>query len=336
MSPKYSQISYFESNTKVKVDYSFPTAVKVGVTGYLFPVLGHVIGTGRKVIALAEIPASTVNVPASWVHQYDDFDHGDLEKLIQVSLFLVATSILTSIASHETIVVHDADLATATILADASRKRSITTIFTTPNDRPATSGIRWLTVHRNTSRRAIEALLPNHVAAFVQLSPSPDEAVVSLIKRSLSPYHRTLDCASFISSKAIVFSISTDDSALAELSGAIADSQALKSSTRGSVNALDLTEISTHQHGTFSTLFDWTKSGSVVVTVAPVDSKPLFAKDKTYFLAGLAGDLGRSLTKWMIDRGARFIVLTSRNPKIDERWLKSFESSGATVLVLAK
>ncbi len=67
------------------------------------------------------------------------------------------------------------------------------------------------------------------------------------------------------------------------------------------------------------TIVDWTAATSVPAKVTRFDITPLFKGDKTYWLCGLSGALGISLCDWMIDRGVRYLVLTSRNPKIDPR-----------------
>ena len=327
LSPKYAQLSYLDSNTKIKVHYSFPAAIKVGCTGYLFPVLGHVTGTDQKVLALSEIHASTINIPPSWVYEYDIPKNEEPDFLLQASLNLLATAILSSISSNETIVVHDAEPSFATVLADSSQKKGIKTIFTTSKNPLPTEGVSWLSINRNTSK---------DVGTFVQLSPTTDPAIENLIKNSLPRYHKTLNRFSFLRPSVVVNSFNMDSSVFSELSDTISDSLGLKPLASGAVNLSGLSQISSEPYGSFSTVVDWTPSASTLVTVEPVDSKQLFAKNRTYFLAGLAGDLGRSLTKWMVQHGARYIVLTSRNPKIEERWLKSFEGSGATVQVFSK
>lgn len=60
----------------------------------------------------------------------------------------------------------------------------------------------------------------------------------------------------------------------------------------------------------------------------------MFVSTKTYLLVGLAGDLGRSLARYMIKHGARHIVLSSRNPQVDEQWIIETKQMGGDVLVL--
>ncbi|KAL5116716.1 hypothetical protein ACEQ8H_005328 [Pleosporales sp. CAS-2024a] len=79
----------------------------------------------------------------------------------------------------------------------------------------------------------------------------------------------------------------------------------------------------------------WPHDGLVQANVRPLNAQSLFSKDRTYLLVGLTGQLGQSLAEWMVANGAGCIVLTSRSPKIDQRWLDSFEGSGATVKTVA-
>ncbi|RAK75206.1 uncharacterized protein BO72DRAFT_514422 [Aspergillus fijiensis CBS 313.89] len=81
-------------------------------------------------------------------------------------------------------------------------------------------------------------------------------------------------------------------------------------------------------------LIDW-RAQSVVAQLDPADAQPLFHADRAYLLVGLTGGLGLSLCEWMVRRGARHLVVTSRNPKVDERWIRSLRREGAVVTVVA-
>jgi hybrid polyketide synthase/nonribosomal peptide synthetase ACE1 len=91
-------------------------------------------------------------------------------------------------------------------------------------------------------------------------------------------------------------------------------------------------EVST---GLFS-MVNWHGESTVPTLVEPVDTrKDLFEKEKTYWLVGLAGDLGQSICDWMIDHGARYIVLTSRSPKVPSKWIQAHAAAGATIACLS-
>lgn len=83
-----------------------------------------------------------------------------------------------------------------------------------------------------------------------------------------------------------------------------------------------------------SALVDWKAEKPLLAKIRPVDSGNLFVNDKTYLLVGLTGDLGRSLARWMVLNGAKYVVLASRNPQVDPKWISHIETLGGKVTVL--
>ena len=71
------------------------------------------------------------------------------------------------------------------------------------------------------------------------------------------------------------------------------------------------------------------------VKIQTAESRVRLKGDKTYFLVGMAGDLGRSLCRWMILHGAKYLVITSRNPMIGRCWLEEMHELGGLVKVMA-
>lgn len=83
-------------------------------------------------------------------------------------------------------------------------------------------------------------------------------------------------------------------------------------------------------------LVNWCTDLQVPVTVKPVDaSRNLFSQDRTYWLVGLAGNLGRSICDWMAKQGAKYIVVTSRSPKVPQEWISLHKTQGVTVASVA-
>ena len=102
------------------------------------------------------------------------------------------------------------------------------------------------------------------------------------------------------------------------------------------VTIVNILEVSHAQHGNLMSLIDWKSSSLVEIDVQPVDTYDLFSRTKTYWLVGLTGSLGLSLCEWMIKHGAKYVVLSSRNPKIDPRWEQDMAAYGAVVKILAR
>ena len=53
-------------------------------------------------------------------------------------------------------------------------------------------------------------------------------------------------------------------------------------------------------------------------------------------IGAIAGSLGLSLCDWMIEHGAKYAVITSRNPKVDLAWVEINRRKRAVVKILAK
>lgn len=81
-------------------------------------------------------------------------------------------------------------------------------------------------------------------------------------------------------------------------------------------------------------VMNWTRQSTVSVKLSPPEDEVRFRSDRTYWLAGLTGDLGVSLARWMVQRGARYVVMTSRNPNVDEKWLATMQAIGAIIIIL--
>lgn len=64
-------------------------------------------------------------------------------------------------------------------------------------------------------------------------------------------------------------------------------------------------------------------------------NKLTFQADSSYLITGGLGALGRALAQWMITRGARNLVLVSRNPPTEEgqRTIAAMEAAGARIMV---
>ncbi|KAK3996228.1 hypothetical protein QBC44DRAFT_404939 [Cladorrhinum sp. PSN332] len=84
-----------------------------------------------------------------------------------------------------------------------------------------------------------------------------------------------------------------------------------------------------------TTIVDWKSESKIPVKLQSVDALIRFDGNKTYVLFGLTSDLGRSLVDWMGSHGARTVVLTSRRPDIDSRWLAESRTKGMRVEVFA-
>ena len=81
-------------------------------------------------------------------------------------------------------------------------------------------------------------------------------------------------------------------------------------------------------------ILDWSPTKAPVI-VEPVDRHVMLRGDRTYWLVGLSRSLGLSLCNWMIDQGAKHVVISSRSPVIDRAALEALKQKGANVKILA-
>jgi hybrid polyketide synthase/nonribosomal peptide synthetase ACE1 len=66
-----------------------------------------------------------------------------------------------------------------------------------------------------------------------------------------------------------------------------------------------------------------------------LDTTRLFRSERTYLLCGLTGEIGQSICTWMVQNGARYVVLASRSPNFDRSWCLPLEHLRAKIVVLS-
>lgn len=110
----------------------------------------------------------------------------------------------------------------------------------------------------------------------------------------------------------------------------------------GTLRPIDLADID-EAVTNFSDAFGATKSviqyraSDKPIQCLPIRNKPQFSPKDTFLLVGCLGGLGRSLTSWMLELGARRFTFLSRsgaNSRSAANLVSSLEAAGATVQVI--
>ncbi|KAI6378482.1 hypothetical protein MCOR25_002184 [Pyricularia grisea] len=131
----------------------------------------------------------------------------------------------------------------------------------------------------------------------------------------------------------ISFPHSAADSPSAQLSSAYRLARTLSATA---LDVLSLDDFRSQAMDLRRSIIQWKGVESPLVRVCPTYNLLTFRPDKTYWLAGLTSDLGLSLCEWMIDRGARYLVLSSRNPKVNAKWIEKMNlDTGTTIRVIS-
>lgn len=306
------------------------------------------------VVALSPSQASVLRLPRSLVIRSGVAPSSDTLKAVGRSL--IAASVLGSLHSGQSLLVCGADLEQAEVLSFYAKQTSCAVTFVAregaaqaTTKKTATSRIE---IPFRATTRALRRMLPMHVDFLVDLSsdPQPDvlfDQLASLFKEHAislpSPLRFAIHGSGGVSS---LLSNSTapeerhDLATLLQKSLLYASSSAFRALRPSEERAITLRELV--QAGADSslarslTVVDSSPAQDLVpIPVLPAPSQVKFRSDRTYWLQGLSGSLGLSLCQWMLFKGAKHVVLSSRNPKIDPKWLARMKSRGANVVVVA-
>ncbi|KAK9778927.1 putative Beta-ketoacyl synthase domain-containing protein [Seiridium cardinale] len=338
-----------EEYVELCVDFSIATPLKlVPDSAPLFVASGHIQDEPTSTITtLSPVQASNLRLPRSLVVPSSPSSNS-AEDLRAVAGGLVATTVLRPLKSGQSLLVYNADATQAEILSFYAKQKSVTVTFA------ATQGLAALPhdcieIPPHATSRALRRLLPERVDFFVDLSHKldsdalPEQLLLPLLgKRAAtlpSPFRFVSGGEQSIDSLKMTPQQSNHLGTLLR-AGLVHSSVASKVSRSAEKPVVSLRSLQTDGESPLDqplSVVDW-RSGedcNVQVPVLPADSRVQFRGDRTYWLQGLSGSLGLSLCHWMITKGAKHVVLSSRNPKIDDKWLQRMKRLGGNVVVLS-
>ncbi|KAI0479863.1 hypothetical protein F4859DRAFT_529997 [Xylaria cf. heliscus] len=321
---------------KVRLRHSMLRALQVGKKSTAFISYGEMSDTADPVIVLSNNLSSHVDVPSLWTIPVPTLLDQPGQILVSMYTQILAQSILARTVKGTALVVFNADRLLGNTLSELAAEKGI-------NLRLLTTRLKrlhqpWAYVHEQTASRIIPMVLPTNVSVFVNFDEQSD--VSHAIQRCLPPM-----CLSLIPTDLL------SDSSHLDLSPAgiraVSDclqaawlrcmSKEMVEMDSASLPTLDLNAISSTSSFVPPTqaILSWNIGRAVDLHVRPASELVRFKQDKTYWLVGLTGGLGLSLSEWMANRGAKFIALSSRNPKIESTWLQMMADRGCTVKVFA-
>ncbi|KAL5365797.1 hypothetical protein BJX96DRAFT_169398 [Aspergillus floccosus] len=322
----------------INVRYSTSRAIRTNGAGYLVLVLGQDKVTKTRLVALAGQSASVVSSSCYWEIPADISEEQEAAYLYATATALLAASLVQS--NGTTILVHGADEILRHAIVIEAASRVIQPIFTTTSPSAVSSaGLgKTVLVHQNDTRRALARRLPQDFTAAVNFDPNAHH----LFDRMMAVGHQ---------------SGVTKEHLLTTLTAALPrpSASSLPAHPQAAIDTLRKAALTAYQLTIQSTapspivtpiadiqscsqelaVVDWTPSwDSVPVHLQPASLMVHLSAQKTYLLVGMTGALGQSITQWLVSRGARNVVLTSRNPSVDPAWIAEMQSTmGARVLV---
>ena len=333
VSPLRLSVSPAAEYRTVRITYSLLQSLAIGGAGFLRLCLGSDEVTGETVLAFIGSSESPAKVPAQWCISVPR--SAAASTLISVATNLIAGQILSLTPRGSTLLVNEPSLTLQAALRAKASGKNVNTAFTTAElrqDKDDTS----VFLHPNFPQHVIQATIPPSVAVFVHFSRSAaSDAVRDAVTKCLTPTCLRISEEALLSHEVNAFSKPERATTLAQMLQETLDNCSQMDPLE--IECLNLENVIDHM-GTGEPLavVDWTASPSVTAKVQPIDSGILFRADSTYLFVGMAGELGQSLAEWMIKHGARNVVLTSRTPKVNPRFVEDMEKRyGAVVLAMS-
>ena len=322
------------STITVCVSHILLQTIKLSCSGRVFLCAGVEEATGNPLLALSHTAESRPTVPADWTIPLSNADPA--KAIAAVAAHMVSSTILHLAQTGSAILVHEPDDLVAAALVRQAAKAQITVVTTTSSS-ASRNGISdtWHYVHSKLSTRLVEKVLPRQLSVFVDLSQAPGSAPAGrLIAKCLPPMCSSFSATDFYGTTAEIPAWLSPESVASTLADAWRDVQ----DNLGEVDAppiLPLQDVPSQSvFGSPLQVADWSAT-PVSVRVEAIDEGVIFRADRTYWLVGMAGDLGQGLCRWMVERGAKYVVLSSRRPKpLHPGFVAFLQGMGATVNVL--
>ncbi|KAJ5985395.1 hypothetical protein N7522_012591 [Penicillium canescens] len=296
----------------------------------LFCCLG-LTSEGARVLALSPSNASVVKVPRELTIQFDNYTSQDDGAFISELLTEIKSlAIARFIPPGCTPLIYEPDAHLAASLKRPGRPE-ISSIGFKP-DLTGSMSDDHILIEPHASKKEIQAKLSPKTRMLIHMERETDNREFSALKNAL-PTHATVVAFSDLGAHdinprgllaealTIVQGYSPSDKTLVDRSSVVKASALVAGGFREHVNAA---------------VVDWTGAQNITVIQRPVDTQNLFSPNKTYILVGLTGHIGQSMCRWMVQSGARHIVVTSRNPeKQGQLWRDELLGQGANIVIEA-
>lgn len=311
-------------NIELRLTHSLLYASKTS-TGFKFVVIGEDQNGKQSHMALVSALTSKVSVSPADVVPLDQAAIPEATALSLAAAYLTATAICDPLAAGDMVAVHNAPDHVTRAINARSLEKEISVTYTAD-----------LEISAYLSKREARRLIPGCVCAFAGFSEteSGNEATMA----EALPDNVRKDTVHTMYALEASLTVARSNHASRELlQKALHYAQTeIPAASTVPITRVTLEDVTGHFVSSFSrlTVVDWTTAREISADISRLDSTRMFKGNKTYWMVGLSGVLGLSLCDWMIARGARFLVLTSRNPKISSEWVRGHGSNGVKVTIL--
>jgi acyl transferase domain-containing protein/short-subunit dehydrogenase len=301
---------------------------KDGVSAHI--IIGRDTKSGQDVLALSSTNSSTVlvegtNILFRWAVGAD-IDGG--AQLYAFILNLLAKSLLDG--SEGLIWAHElpSDLCSALELAVAEQKGAI---YCTTSAAEVQRGEIFL--HPFSTELELQSSLPKEIQTLIDAGNSQNRSWQQMVHTAFP----NIDIRTLRSASLPDIGPRVSGAALKPLADQLFYNNTLEHNIRSEKSDEHIIGIDRITTRTFAgpsavlKVVDWAAAETLVAKVLPMKHHGLFSPLKTYVLFGLSGDVGISICNWMVDHGARYVVLASRRSNIAETVISHMSQKEAVV-----
>ncbi|KAK0120184.1 polyketide synthase [Cadophora gregata] len=323
--------------SRIQVQYSLHVPSRNGRSMYLVCGVSGEGATECWFMALSLENASVLDVNTEDLVPIDRYDCTP-EKLAETASHMFLKAIIKISKDFSKVLCYGAEESLAASIASRLSQSATEIHFASSS---SSSPQSWIRIHEQSSRRATLLKLPSDINLYIDCNAglrsaeSQGSVAASQLLRACLP----TSCVAF-----------EFDAELLQIDLADCKKQSpvlLRNSYQDTKNfsgqerlACDVIAASNLSGVAVSSLLhrryvtDWRQRESLPLTIRPMNLDSLFKPDKTYLMVGAAGGLGLSICRWMIANGAKFMVITSRNPQPDAALLEDARRAGALIRVM--
>ncbi|KAI2468871.1 beta-ketoacyl synthase domain-containing protein [Annulohypoxylon bovei var. microspora] len=327
----------------IYVDYSSVEALNLCaeycVSAYLC--FGVNCSTGEGVVAISTSNASYLSLPSEQVYPISPGANFGLSLISLVMRYLIAETIAREGQGYPIILIDSDPVLTQCVVECASdyKTETETTIIsysTTPIGKDSERDSLFL--HPHASARDIKAIFPPRAAIIFDLQPSKhpklSKQISDLLPASCTQYSRS---SLFVGDPEKYQDFSKNTSWKKAVSKALkSDLTSLRRHVRFDATSLPNLLSGTEPSPSPFRVIDWRADRNAMCITRPIAKKKLIRPDMTYVLIGTTKDFGQSLCYLLVEQGARFIVLASRNPKMDPEWIGELTRAHDVIIKIRK
>ncbi|KAI0974339.1 hypothetical protein F4678DRAFT_371999 [Xylaria arbuscula] len=324
------------ADSTIQVTHSLRSALRIPKVGFMHIALGHSLDSNDQVVGLATqhtlevAPFVKFTLPLT-------VPAGREATFVSLLAYQFLANLLVSEAHFgATVVVHEAGDLFAEILKNEAQRNGANLVLTTASPTKLRPG--WHYIHPTVPDRRVRNLIPKDTAVYCHLgTDQPARAAGARLKKHLPSHCHVYDYSSLLADSCDCATLQTQSSYMQNLLGDCVSRCLAELGQYGrSIPSVHLTKFCEPNRGNPLDIIEWSiPAPSVTARACPADSQVRFSEDKTYWLSGLSGSLGLLLCEWMIQRKARYIVISSRSPKVDEQRLEKIRSSGVDLRIFA-